>query len=1743
MEDPMKNTKKYFLSLFLFVLIFSAAAICSFAAETANESDSNYISVYNPSTGEYKYYASPNDLRTALMSAPDGAVVTLLRDVTYTRQFCYAGAETIGTAENKQDIYFDLNGKTLMHAYGVRGTFIDLKMNTHLMVYSSQEGAKILSSYPTNGTDGYSGYTMFNPRYNGSHLTIGTVTAPTVGQDGTVTMKTYSGDNLSTYSGQLVSNYYNKEDIGSTGNDAVVNITGGTHYSTHKSRGGLFLLENSIEVNAENAVFHVLDDSDAFINIDTNENTSITFDNCEIYAKNLITGSKSKCTATFNSCKILGGSAPKASNNVIYNDCTLSRGSIAVSGYYSTTYYPISYHYSYGVIDGTTPYTVKEATRYLDHYVDSLDEVETVEITWVIPNGSVTKTWFKSDNIIPVPPAFLDIRGDVSEYDFGEEILSTANGDKTYTLQTTKITWKTSNTSVSEYWCKSENVIPTPSALSDVYGAVSEYDFGEEILSTASGDKTYTLKTTKITWKTPITEKTEYWCKSENVIPTPSALSGVYGDVSEYDFGEEILSTASGDKTYTLKTTKITWKTSNTSVSEYWCKSENVIPTPPVFSGVFGDASEYDFDKEIVSTDKGNKTYILSTAEITWVTPKGTTIQYWCIGDNVFPTIPTFEGSSETVTYSLDKEILSTTESGSTTYTFTPRINFTVRANLELYADFVYKLYIPKTVGDSGCIISARIDRISEGGAVITGNQLKLEETHTINLVDYYVLRKSINATEGDTEYNLVLTVKGAYGETFTHTQPFSIPDYAKRVNDGNYAQNAKTMVNSAVTYIKAARNYAAEANETDLPYSDDNFDSLTEEASSEAAAAPSAAVKKSFYGISLSLESDIKFRFYMNKESTDTVTFSYLEGNGYKSAIVEPSKLTDTVTLTLGDGSTVNAVYYDISMKALYLRSTVKIDLKSTADIEVDYTYRLANYVNSQANASETLKTLMDAMFAYSKATHVYLSGSSSEDDTPSVDVYVADTEVTAENYVIVAADSSEKAAAEALQNIILEKTGEKLSIESAKTNGKSAIVFSYTAPNGDYDLSATVENGDIVIAYGLKSFINSGVHSFIEKNLRHISTEKTFDSEFNEVYTSSAVYYSDFGAAGDGETDDFAALYNAHVFANSHNKKVYADSGEKTYYIYNTIIQAEGETKASVKSIPIMTDTYWGDATIIIDDRTLTPLDSDLKPMISVNVFTVTSPYSSFEIKSGDARIEALGNIGEAYRTTKIDLGLGYPALLVISNSNHKVFRRSGASYFNAEDGTSDSDDQCEIILVDAEGNIDPSTPFMFDYTDITNIQVIRCDLDPLTVKGGTVITRACTEDAEYINEDGNYKQFGYFQRGLLINRSNTTIDGLKHVVTDEITVEQHRNEDKQGAHYNGFFFASRANNVKLYDCTLQGRRYYNAGTYDYRAYHTNNITLEKCVQSNFWINEDGSASPTDTGITSMRYIEDLPTYGDTKTLRYCWGVGATNFCKNMNYLNSRLSRFDAHCGLYNGSVIGCEINFFSLVGKGDFIIKDTTWYSTSADSTDNGLLYLRSDYGSTWDGEIKVQNLTAYVNYMSAFSIIRHSYRNWYYGYECAFPSLELDNLVLYNYKLGEDGTLDTSPIAAGTKIKFSNLVTEDIHLPETKNTAPIRIYYDETTGKYVQGTRPEVTGYVNDNPITPPEYIKFLNNEHGYNFAWWFEDYFGTDSTFLDDTYIFEGTRINGVVTVTNLINKGKYEEIPTISLDSPLISVN
>src|SRR5690606_25653402 len=64
-------------------------------------------------------------------------------------------------------------------------------------------------------------------------------------------------------------------------------------------------------------------------------------------------------------------------------------------------------------------------------------------------------------------------------------------------------------------------------------------------------------------------------------------------------------------------------------------------------------------------------------------------------------------------------------------------------------------------------------------------------------------------------------------------------------------------------------------------------------------------------------------------------------------------------------------------------------------------------------------------------------------------------------------------------------------------------------------------------------------------------ISTKKgPSQDQIQKILTKGWVSYSDFGAIGDGKSDDIEEIVAAHAFANQHNLSVKADDNA-TYYI----------------------------------------------------------------------------------------------------------------------------------------------------------------------------------------------------------------------------------------------------------------------------------------------------------------------------------------------------------------------------------------------------------------------------------------------------------------------------------------------------------------------------------------------------------------------------------------------------------------
>ena len=591
--------------------------------------------------------------------------------------------------------------------------------------------------------------------------------------------------------------------------------------------------------------------------------------------------------------------------------------------------------------------------------------------------------------------------------------------------------------------------------------------------------------------------------------------------------------------------------------------------------------------------------------------------------------------------------------------------------------------------------------------------------------------------------------------------------------------------------------------------------------------------------------------------------------------------------------------------------------------------------------------------------------------------------------------------------------------------------------------------------------------------------------------------VTYEDFGAKGDGVTDDFAAIYKAHVYANEEHLPVKAKAGAK-YYIH--ISEIDGE----VHTVPVRTNTDWTGAEFVIDDRDLSTLpEMPTFKMAQTFIFTVLPNEESYKITDKEVLEKVLAG-GLNRETKKVAIDLPYPAMIIPYNYADRVYKRigylsSGGAYMH------------EVIVLDGEGNVSEETPIMFDYKSLEYIEVIRLDVEPITIEGGVFTTRASRTNNLGLGKDGEWHvRDGYLARGLRVMRSFTTVKNVKHYVTDELTINDQISDGKitkVASCYSGFFYGSNANHVVFENCVLTGRRCYTrpnyakergtGGTYDLGGNCVNKLVFKNCTQSNFWIKIDENDIITaakegeEGAVTSLYY---LPRGG--QTIKLHWGIGGTNFCKNMEYIGCTLSRFDAHAGLYNGKIIDSTVNYMAITGNGDFIVENTRWFAEDPGYNSNSVFHLRADYGSTWEGTLRIKNLDAYVYTTAGAYMFMHYYANWYFGYVVGFPVLNAENLRFFDIATRE-------PLPEGYEIgilKESLKNEPGMHLANTVRSKPRYAYQDADGDGLVDGTNipydpakiydftSGVFGESNENlnRITPPPYMRIVGNKQGLRY---------------------------------------------------------
>ena len=162
--------------------------------------------------------------------------------------------------------------------------------------------------------------------------------------------------------------------------------------------------------------------------------------------------------------------------------------------------------------------------------------------------------------------------------------------------------------------------------------------------------------------------------------------------------------------------------------------------------------------------------------------------------------------------------------------------------------------------------------------------------------------------------------------------------------------------------------------------------------------------------------------------------------------------------------------------------------------------------------------------------------------------------------------------------------------------------------------------------------------------------------------------VTYEEFGAVGDGVTDDFAAIKRAHDYANEMGLPVKARD-DANYYIHYARVDGVAT------SAKIRTNVNWGSAKFTIDDTDISPVKGDDNyDLAHLGIFDIESPYPMIKITDSEI-LSRIAKAGVKPGTKKIDLGLGYPAMIVpyYSEMAARVYRRRGGVRVAVQTNTS--------------------------------------------------------------------------------------------------------------------------------------------------------------------------------------------------------------------------------------------------------------------------------------------------------------------------------------------------------------------------------------------------------------------------------------------------------------------------------------
>ena len=314
--------------------------------------------------------------------------------------------------------------------------------------------------------------------------------------------------------------------------------------------------------------------------------------------------------------------------------------------------------------------------------------------------------------------------------------------------------------------------------------------------------------------------------------------------------------------------------------------------------------------------------------------------------DEVYvPTNSKIELTKGTLKYA-DGQVKAAVEGGGYKIT-APKVQ--IQANLSLYVDFTLNIWLPTETNVKSITVGETTYTVAD--APVFGGK------HRVSI-------ESIGAGSAADGIEILVTYVDG-DKTLTVEKVYSVVEYAKSILEGEYSDEAKSLLANIVTYIDAVYTYDGKAIPAELSTL------MASEAYTAALALPTTdgvsvvpatstslgTATNAVSGAMLSLDSSVQFIFTLNPSYTGPLSLTYA-GKTYTCEVV--------------DGKISGNGYITVNMRAFYLYDEV---ITITAG-EYSGTYDLAAYiagVREEYEADEKLETLLLALYNYCKEADEY--------------------------------------------------------------------------------------------------------------------------------------------------------------------------------------------------------------------------------------------------------------------------------------------------------------------------------------------------------------------------------------------------------------------------------------------------------------------------------------------------------------------------------------------------------------------------------------------------------------------------------------------------------------------------------------------------------------------------------------------------------------------------------------------------